>query len=97
MKNSEFLVKCSCGCTIWLVSKDTEGAEIFISAYELGKNDDNRIGWRDKFRWIKNFLKTGKPYCDYMIISKESAREFAKRLLDMANLIEDDKYFGKTL
>lgn len=85
----EFIIKCQDGCSLVLVQKDPEeGGFIEFACYELGSKDDHTISWRYKWKWIKYFLKTGRPYSDWMLLNKNEAIKFRDGL---NSLIQDGK------
>jgi len=88
-KKTEFIVKCNDGCSLLLVNEDDN----FISfcAYELGAYEDHRVSsFRQKIRWIKNFIKTGKPYTDWMLLTKKEAIKFRNNLDILIKELEDN-------
>ena len=82
--NDSIFVKCQCSGHLF-------ECERFIYEYSNGECDkgfnlsfwicgrrNNILGWKERWRWIWNILKTGKPWSDGIIINDEQSVEIIK-------------------
>jgi len=85
-------VKCDCGCQQMEVERfdysyptktgtivKDEGFNFTI--WCRGRDGKRIYGWREKFRWCWNILKTGKPWADDIIVTNKRARGIAKFII----------------
>lgn len=57
---------------------------IYFAMWHLG-TENHRPTFREKLRHCWRILKTGKNYCDNIILSLEDTRELAKDLIEMTD------------
>jgi hypothetical protein len=87
-KIEEKFFRCSCHThaleIVYMVEKyenDKDSYEDFyFNFWEMGRGDNNIMSWRQRFRWIWHILKTGKPYTDGIILTKEQIIDIVKFL-----------------
>jgi hypothetical protein len=87
-KIEEKFFKCSCYShaleIVYMVEKyenDKNSYEDFyFNLWEMGRGDNNIMSWRWRFRWMWHILKTGKPYTDGIILTKEQIIDIVKFL-----------------
>jgi len=87
-KIEEKFFKCSCYShaleIVYMVEKyenDKNSYEDFyFNLWEMGRGDNNIMSWRRRFRWMWHILKTGKPYTDGIILTKEQIIDIVKFL-----------------
>ena len=76
---SELMLKCACHTealevTHWPNVDSPD--EFWFSIWKYGF--DNRLCWRERFRWCWNVLRTGKPWADNIILTPEQANDVAR-------------------
>lgn len=76
MNDNVKFIKCACHGDGMLLEYDTDEF-LEISMWKYGTNDDNRMSWRQRLRFIFKFLKTGNPYCDQVMLDLEKQKELA--------------------
>lgn len=68
--------KCSCGSEVLSVEYDSEWEEFSVCIYEL----PYKVDWKQKFRYIWRIIRTGVPYGDQLIPSKEEMKKIQSLL-----------------
>ena len=76
MKNEKFFI-CSCYSHALCLMKFKEEEECYVSIWISGHQS---IGWRYKLRQIWRIIKTGTPYGDEVVLSKEEALNLSKHI-----------------
>jgi hypothetical protein len=71
MENKRKFIECSCHNEIICIEDDE--SSIYLSMYEFGRHGNNTVPFWSRFRWIWHFLKTGCPYSDSVVLSKQDA------------------------
>lgn len=74
MTKEKFFV-CSCRSHALHLMKFKNEDECYVSIWLNGHED---LGWKYKLRQIWQILKTGKPYGDEVVLTKDSALQLSK-------------------
>jgi hypothetical protein len=72
-------IMCDCYSHGLLFEKDINEDEFYISMYERGF-EGRYTSWTDKLRCIWQFIKTGHPYTDMVVLNKDNAKELLSYL-----------------
>ena len=78
---------CKCGCSALAVSYDEFDPEILISPWAHVFFDGH--SWRAKWRFIRQILKWGHPYRDFVIHTPDQARKLGNYLNELAEQLEE--------
>jgi len=62
------MVFCSCGSEAIGIDYDQDDNLTSLAFWQLG-DGSYKIGWKDKFRWIKQILKGNRPYTDMVMLN----------------------------
>lgn len=49
--------------------------DFYFNCWELGRNNDNIMGYKERLRWCWNIIKTGNPFADSISLSKEQVKD----------------------
>lgn len=85
-KSSYKMFPCDCGCALICIDHDED--LIFVSVYGRGHCRDDRLTWKERFRWAWNLLTTGQPYSDEFVLTKEKALDLGNELISRVELME---------
>ncbi len=74
----EKFFKCICGShgleiihyTEFFEDSKANFEEFYFNCWELGRNNDNIMGFKERLRWCWQILKTGNPFADSISLSK---------------------------
>ena len=78
-------IKCSCGSEGLFLIKFADEDEIYLSVWQMGYCQNNKLRLWDKIRYIWQIVKTGKPFHDQLVLDKAACDEivqFIKTLND---------------
>lgn len=79
-KNKSLFLKCQCSGHLFelerFVDNWTGGHDegFNLTFWNCGYNN-NILCWRERWNWIWNIIRTGKPWSDGVIINNEQAKE----------------------
>jgi hypothetical protein len=69
----EYLFACECSNEVVRLEKDPDDGSIYLSVYE----HNPKTTWRYKIRQIIKIIKTGSPYSDQVVITKETGKKIS--------------------
>ena len=73
---------CECHSEGLVLEYDKEHKELMIAFWSnCAKYIPNVLGWKERLRWIWNMIKTGSPYTDMVVVSRETAITMAEDIL----------------
>lgn len=81
----EIFVKCQCCCSALEISKDEEEDCFNVALWSYGPLGQQITSWHEKLRWCWNIIKTGMPWSDHTIVTKEDAARIVKFLNSKLN------------
>lgn len=72
MKDPDLTVysSCHCGSEVLRIEYEPDWEAFDVAIYRI----PHKTGWKQKFRYIWWILKTGEPYGDQLLISKEDMK-----------------------
>jgi len=76
-------ISCSCESETIVLEKFPKEDEVYVSLFSRGLNV-KRYNLKDRFRHIWQILKTGFPYTDELVLSKEKVKELIKALTELS-------------
>lgn len=81
MKEKSKFLMCECYSHALFIEKYEHDEEVSISLFERAFN--NRVlSWKERIRWCLHILKTGLPWTDYVLLSKENQKSLKEFLQD---------------
>ena len=88
-REKETFIQCSCGSEGLHLYKFKEDNELYLSIWENGYGKDNRLTWKQRFRYIWRIIREGRPYGDQIVLDKEGRSKLILALVDahLANKI----------
>lgn len=78
-KAIEEFILCSCSSEGIYIKKYKNEDEVYFSLFSRGINP-KRFNWKDRFRYVWNVLKKGKPFEDEIVLDKSSIVKLLKVL-----------------
>ncbi len=98
--NKELFLKCTCHGEALQIEYEVdkrwnEDGEYWVSLWERGF--DGILCWRERLRWVWNILKTGKPFSDHVILSKQDAIKLRDFINEIEGITVDGKIISKIL
>lgn len=85
MENKSHFIKCECTCHVLEVERynyDEHDNGFNFTIWNYSRNGSKIRGWKEKFRWCWNIIKTGNPWADCIIATNNDARGVAKFILE---------------
>lgn len=76
-------ISCSCESEMIVLEKFSNEDEIYMSLFSRGLNV-KRYNFKDRLRHIWQIIKTGFPYTDELVLSKDRAKELIKSLTELS-------------
>lgn len=73
-----FTARCQCSCSMLEMEGDEDG-QVCISVWLHGY-DHHKLTWIQRMQWCWIILTKGRPWADFMIISKEDASKMKEWL-----------------
>lgn len=71
-------IKCQCGgCNILEMQWCPEDKQFYMAVWVMHPGELPMIK-KERIRWCDNVMKTGKPWADHTIISKDDAKRISK-------------------
>lgn len=77
-------IKCSCSCQILEAQVyNYEAGDLGVNfvIWGRGKQGKQIYGWKEKFRWCWQIIRTGNIWADDIIATNKDARKLAKFIL----------------
>jgi hypothetical protein len=81
-KPESIFVKCDCNCSVLEINYDDydEGNEQFNVALWVNHPGKPNLSKKERIRWCEHVMKTGNPWSDHTIVTKEDAHRIVKFL-----------------
>lgn len=82
MKNTDSIfIKCECGdCSILEINAEQFPDEELTFSFALWANHNGYapMSKKERIRWCDHVMKTGQPWADHTIVSKQNAKRIAE-------------------
>jgi len=72
-KDPSIYLPCACTTHVLGVVKDSETNELYVSVF--GDYNGEYMRWKDRLRLIWKIIKTGHPYEDQVVLTKDSVNK----------------------
>jgi len=85
------IVFCACGTEAIGISYDSEDDTTSLAFWQLG-DCGYRLGWIERFRWIKQIIKGKRPYTDMVILDKKERTNLIRALQEHTPEVESTTF-----
>ena len=75
-------IKCSCSSESLCLEKDPETDELYVSIWERGYCNNNKLSWCQRVKHCWHVLTKGKPYGDQVVLDRAGRSELIYALVD---------------
>jgi len=83
MEKESLYIKCDCHGEVLEIQaydySDTHPNDtgFYMSMWRMS-SDSHKMSWRERFRWCWQILRTGDPWNDYIMLTKENAKKVSQ-------------------
>jgi hypothetical protein len=81
-KEKEAFIQCACSSEGMHLFKFKDEDELYISIWEMGYSKDNRLTWKQRFKYAWRILRGGRPYGDQIVLNREGRSKLLHALVD---------------
>jgi hypothetical protein len=86
-ESSSVFAKCDCCCSAIEVEFDEELDNFLVALWANG-NTSRPLSTKERKRWCEHIMKTGNPWADHTILTKQSARRIAEFIIKKLDYVE---------
>lgn len=83
-------IKCKCGSEMITLEYDlVDDKLVYLSIWERGFCDNNKLNLFERIRWAWKILKIGKPFMDQIVLGEEEINKLVYALVNDTSVIFD--------
>jgi len=76
-------IKCSCGSELISLEKWDDDQYIYLSFWERGFKDNNKLTFSERLRWCWKILKSGQPFTDSIVLDSDGMDDMVKAIEEL--------------
>ena len=86
MKTKTKYIQCACSSELISLEKwPDEDNQIYLSIWQRGYRDNNKLSFFERLRWCWQIFRKGQPFGDCIILNDDNTDEFIKALDELKN------------